>query len=64
MRWVVVCVWLGLIGGASLLGCGSECSEDADCNEVRCPDLTDHQICKEDGTCFVIEDCEQGSGGW
>lgn len=63
MRWVVMCGLLGLVGGASVLGCGSECSEGADCNVVVCPDLTEHQICKEDGTCFTIEDCDNGPGG-
>jgi hypothetical protein len=63
MRWILVGGLLALISGG--LGCDSaECDENTDCTEVVCPDLTKFTVCKEDGSCFKLEDCPQGPGGW
>lgn len=61
MRWLLVGVSLSL--AAAFAGCEDpECEVDADCAEVVCPDLSKHRVCKDDETCFKIEDCPAGSG--
>ena len=55
---------LGVTGVVALGACdddGEGCEQDSDCVEVVCPDGSKVTECN-DGTCFVIEDCESGSG--
>ena len=61
MRRVLAVGLVAVIAG--ILSCDSaECEENADCTEVVCPDLSKHTICKDDGSCLKLEDCETPSG--
>jgi hypothetical protein len=43
--------------------CGSDCSKDADCEEVVCADGSKHRTCEE-GVCMTFSDCTTKATGW